>query len=828
MPTPIFSLFHKCADTTPDAETPGLGQIAEAIRSDEFLKRLIGELRATSDEASAKALKLHLPAATFSGTFGPTRKNENLLEYSALIVLDFDKLPDAEETRTRVASDPHTACAFISAGGNGVKVVVRVEKGQEQHFEAWKSAVDYYRSNYGLTADPSGKDVSRLCFLSHDPDCHFNPDALPLPVPDKVTALPSEGSAKEKAGRVYQLQKAPPVASDLPEIRIDDARAMLACISSAGRPDYSTWLRLLNSVRDLFGEPDAKALLEEFIPPEKAGEYEYKFSKPTERIGGGTLVHIAKEHGFDWTAHLRARRANGVATADDSEDYVDQPFPVDALPVKVREIAEGLATVHQVPVSMPALAALAVLAGSIGTAVEVDADHRGPTRLNLYVVLGAERGCGKSGVSGDLMRPLQTAAKEQEKQWRAKDPERKATLNLIRGKFLQKKTDTKKFGPVDPFAMPTPEEIAQQTEGMRLIDDLEAELQRQPRLWMGDATSEALARALAMNRETLLSSSADAGDAIRVALGLYRAQGTDVDLYLKAWSGDAHASDRITRESVQLERPCLSLIWFVQGEVLSELTGSREAMERGLIARCLLVDTNARAEETPENPPKLPAEVRQRWTDLVGGFLGIRAHADEGGVVVIEADQKAREVFRQFANEAVSLGRAEYLDVAGELTRWSENSIRVAGIFAVVEEQKILTSDHAARAVEVVRWCGEQSFRLIARARVQRARADADRLEAVIKSEGGQITSGRLQSQHGYAKGQKLEWAKSIVAKFPDRFAPLEAVPSAKNGKGGAPALLFRLRTPNSKSSESIKSPPDPGLTGFAGFTAEGSTAKTN
>jgi VirE N-terminal domain len=51
----------------------------------------------------------------------------------------------------------------------------------------WGAVIAYLRERYNLDVDPSGKDVSRLCFLSWDSDLYFNPHAQRFPVPPRVT-----------------------------------------------------------------------------------------------------------------------------------------------------------------------------------------------------------------------------------------------------------------------------------------------------------------------------------------------------------------------------------------------------------------------------------------------------------------------------------------------------------------------------------------------------------------------------------------------------------------------------------------------------------------
>jgi hypothetical protein len=53
-------------------------------------KELVIEIRNTLDKEKANKIKLNLPSVCFSGKFGNDRKDEQLIEHSGFIVLDFD------------------------------------------------------------------------------------------------------------------------------------------------------------------------------------------------------------------------------------------------------------------------------------------------------------------------------------------------------------------------------------------------------------------------------------------------------------------------------------------------------------------------------------------------------------------------------------------------------------------------------------------------------------------------------------------------------------------------------------------------------------------
>src|SRR5258706_9164334 len=80
--------------------------------------------------------KKNLPCFTPSGTFR-TRNDWDLLDYSGLVHLDYDGVTDAANLKDRLIKSPFCQAAFISPGGEGVKVFVRVNSGADHHAEAW-------------------------------------------------------------------------------------------------------------------------------------------------------------------------------------------------------------------------------------------------------------------------------------------------------------------------------------------------------------------------------------------------------------------------------------------------------------------------------------------------------------------------------------------------------------------------------------------------------------------------------------------------------------------------------------------------------------------
>ena len=108
---------------------------------------------------------------TFSGVF-TTRSNRNQTGHSGLLCLDFDHVSDLCGLRHALLNDDYldTRLLFRSPSGDGLKWVVSINLAQATHSEYFDAISCYLLSTYGVEVDPSGRDLSRACFLPCDPE----------------------------------------------------------------------------------------------------------------------------------------------------------------------------------------------------------------------------------------------------------------------------------------------------------------------------------------------------------------------------------------------------------------------------------------------------------------------------------------------------------------------------------------------------------------------------------------------------------------------------------------------------------------------------------
>lgn len=146
--------------------------ILERIREG-ATKELVKRIRIEKDKGERNELKKQLPAICFSGVFNK-RNDTSLTQHSGLICLDFDNYPNVKEMRQdkeKLSRSKYVYSVFISPSGNGLKVLVKIPPDADNHINYFNSLAKHFDSQY---FDKTSKNLSRVCYESHDPVIHIN------------------------------------------------------------------------------------------------------------------------------------------------------------------------------------------------------------------------------------------------------------------------------------------------------------------------------------------------------------------------------------------------------------------------------------------------------------------------------------------------------------------------------------------------------------------------------------------------------------------------------------------------------------------------------
>ena len=187
---PSFSIFRRPITNKHPYQVVNLIDVFNYIISD-FAKDRTNELRTIKDNRYRRQYKANkFDYCTFSGIFS-VRTDKAIIQHSGLICLDFDHLKDVEAIFEALKEDTYfeTLLLFRSPSGDGLKWVISFHDSYFRYGKDGESYSDYqvrffaglYNyifNHYDVEVDRSCRNLSRACFLPHDPAAYLNPSLL--------------------------------------------------------------------------------------------------------------------------------------------------------------------------------------------------------------------------------------------------------------------------------------------------------------------------------------------------------------------------------------------------------------------------------------------------------------------------------------------------------------------------------------------------------------------------------------------------------------------------------------------------------------------------
>lgn len=163
------SIYKKSADAA-SKTVEEITAILSGIKSGRW-QDLCLPIMKEKDEDKRRILKRKIPGYTISGTFS-YRNTKNLIQHTGLIGIDFDKVENINQAFDILCKDQYSYAVFKSASHLGLCAIVKIDG--NKHLESFEGLQQYYFDNYNFTIDPSCKDITRLRYVSYDPDLTIN------------------------------------------------------------------------------------------------------------------------------------------------------------------------------------------------------------------------------------------------------------------------------------------------------------------------------------------------------------------------------------------------------------------------------------------------------------------------------------------------------------------------------------------------------------------------------------------------------------------------------------------------------------------------------
>ena len=222
-------------------------------------KDAVEKLRDSDNKNVRQTLKRDLGYFCFSGTF-KKRAADSLIKHSGLICIDLDDvdlkadgsrdIALVNEVKDRLKADEYILAMFVSPSGNGLKLLIRIDG--SKHLPSFLGIEKYFIDVYQIQIDQSGKDVSRACYVSYDPDIYINDNSTAFMAVMEV-AVEIDYDTGEIMERSESLEAMVPKlrkSYDRALFVADEIKAQEKDITEA----YQDWLEL-GMALSVFGEP---------------------------------------------------------------------------------------------------------------------------------------------------------------------------------------------------------------------------------------------------------------------------------------------------------------------------------------------------------------------------------------------------------------------------------------------------------------------------------------------------------------------------------------------------------------------------------------------
>lgn len=378
-------------------------------------------------------------------------------------------------------------------------------------------------------------------------------------------------------------------------------------------------------------------------------------------------------------------------------------FPVDAFPPAIRDYVLAVAETTQTPVDMAATAALAVLALCQQGKYQIKGKEDWIEPLNLFAVIVAEPSERKSAVISHMTGAVHRFEAEYNKQHSGA-----VERSRMEKRILEKQQRNLEEMVIKGKAqMEDLQDVAMQLANFREIMPM--------RLYVDDVTTEKLTSVLAENNGTAAVVSAEGGIFDMLA-GIYT-KNVNIDVFLKAHSGDDIRVDRIGRSSESIFHPALTVLLAVQPSVLSGMMSNGVFRGRGLTARFMYCMPQSRVGDRKYRTQPIPDEVSRCYEVTIRNLL---QEGTPKTPELLRLSPEADKLLEEFACEVESRLKTEYSDIPDWAGKLVGAVLRISGLlcraanahcsdFLDLSDSMIVDEATMAGAIAVGRYFTEHS-----------------------------------------------------------------------------------------------------------------------
>lgn len=361
-------------------------------------------------------------------------------------------------------------------------------------------------------------------------------------------------------------------------------------------------------------------------------------------------------------------------------------FPNDEFSRELRNFSACTCASLQVPLDMPSVSSLAMTSLCAQRKFRVHPQARHYEPVNLYAVIVARPSERKSPTVAVAAHPIYQHQHDENEHRRLRVEEYRTKKDLLQRRIESIKKSASSGKTARNGSLNAEDDI-------RLLQQELIDLEKAPidyiSLTADDITMEALTSKMAANGEKMALISSEGG-LFNVLSGLYTGGISNIDILLKAWSGDHVEVDRKNRGNEILRNPALTILLMVQPKILEAVMNNAEFAGRGLNARFLYSIPQSLVGARAFDAPDIPQEVIDDYNNLL---LRILAIPDTGEPRTIECTDEARDELRKIHDEIEPRLIADLEPMGDWAGKYEGTVIRIAGLLHIC--------DHVERAAEI-------------------------------------------------------------------------------------------------------------------------------
>ena len=593
------------------------------------------KIRAITDKDERDQMKCDLlPAASISCTLftrdGNVPLEDRIKNYSGLIALDFDNVPDVEEAKLRVSMLPYVWYCGLSASGRGFYALVPTDNRDYLKHRLYFAALTEEMKKMGLEVDQKCKDEARLRFVSFDVHGYFNDgcDYYRLP----------EGFTLEEPVKQRVFVPLDPAAAD--DDRLNDYANEWIRVGAV-LDDYGDWfyacmalstigergwqiLEIISELSTHYNQRKNRKLFEQCARSNRSitiATFYYichkynvrppRFDAPRYDVADIPEVPAGELDPEEFLNEAEAAVAAEIADGVDDglHDADEEPvFPAYVFPDAVQEIVDKAHYGMNFPMDYIGSSLIVAAGAAVGNSIQVQVLSTWIEKPVIYMAIVGEPGTNKSAPLEFAIKPLEERDdKEMEKYDKLWAQFEKECANAAGGKGV----------------MPTPPDYLQ--------------------IVLNDFTMEAMMQQHAVNKRGMLVYKDELINFIR-NMGRY-SSGNDEMTWTSMFNGGAIQNTRKDKRKTKLKNTCVSICGTIQPASLGEFSKGRT--DNGFVDRWLFAYP-----KTPDAPKFkkgcLMPEIITTWHDIMEKILNLKYDEKTAPIKLSEA---AEDKFSVWYNE---------------------------------------------------------------------------------------------------------------------------------------------------------------------------------